>query len=79
MPRGPRLNVLGTLHYVIVLYIEKHVIIDDDKEREDFVTRIGSIALRLINEHDVSLAKTAERLDISTSALAQILSDSKRS
>ena len=67
MPRGPRLDVPGTLHHVIVLGIEKHLIIDDDNDREDFVTRIGSVALKLINEHGVSLAKTARRLSISTS------------
>jgi REP element-mobilizing transposase RayT len=30
---------------VIVRGIEKRAIVDDDKDREDFVTRMGSIAL----------------------------------
>ena len=45
MPRGPRLDAPGTLHHVIVRGIEKRPIVDDDKDREDFVTRMGSIAL----------------------------------
>jgi REP element-mobilizing transposase RayT len=45
MPRGPRLDAPGTLHHVIVRGIEKRAIVDDDKDREDFVTRMGSIAL----------------------------------
>ena len=45
MPRGPRLDAPGTLHHVIVRGIEKRNIVDDDKDREDFVTRMGSIAL----------------------------------
>ncbi len=45
MPRGPRLDAPGTLHHVIVRGIEKRAIVDDDKDRNDFVTRMGSIAL----------------------------------
>lgn len=45
MPRGPRLDAPGTLHHVIVRGIERRVIVDDDKDREDFVTRMGLIAL----------------------------------
>ena len=45
MPRGPRLDAPGTLHHVIVRGIERRKIVDDDKDREDFVTRLGSIAL----------------------------------
>jgi hypothetical protein len=45
MPRGPRLDAPGTLHHVIVRGIERRKIVDDDKDREDFVTRMGSIAL----------------------------------
>jgi REP element-mobilizing transposase RayT/predicted HTH domain antitoxin len=44
MPRGPRLDAPGTLHHVIVRGIEKRVIVDDDKDRENFVTRMGSVA-----------------------------------
>lgn len=45
MPRGPRLDAPGTLHHVIVRGIEKRWIVDNDKDRENFVTRMGSIAL----------------------------------
>ena len=45
MPRGPRLDAPGTLHHVIIRGIERRKIVDDDKDREDFVTRLGSIAL----------------------------------
>ena len=44
MPRGPRLDAPGTLHHVIFRGIEKRAIVVDDKDREDFVTRLGSIA-----------------------------------
>jgi hypothetical protein len=40
MPRGPRLDAPGTLHHVIVRGIERRAIVDDDKDREDFVTRM---------------------------------------
>jgi REP element-mobilizing transposase RayT len=45
MPRGPRLDAPGTLHHVIVRGIERRTIVDDDKDRENFVNRMGSIAL----------------------------------
>ena len=45
MPRGPRLDAPGTLHHVIVRGIERRKIVDSDRDREDFVTRLGSIAL----------------------------------
>jgi REP element-mobilizing transposase RayT len=45
MPRGPRLDAPGTLHHVMVRGIEKRTIVDDGKDREDFVTRMGSIAI----------------------------------
>jgi REP element-mobilizing transposase RayT len=45
MPRGPWLDAPGTLYHVIVRGIEKRVIVDDDQDREDFVTRMGSIAI----------------------------------
>jgi hypothetical protein len=37
MPRGPRLDAPGTLHHVIVRGIERRKIVDNDKDREDFV------------------------------------------
>lgn len=45
MPRGPRLDVPGTLHHVIIRGIEKRKIVDDDKDRDNFVSRMGAIAL----------------------------------
>ena len=45
MPRGPRLDAPGTLHHVIVRGIEKRKIVNDDTDREDFVTRMGAVAL----------------------------------
>jgi REP element-mobilizing transposase RayT len=44
MPRGARLDTPGTLHYVIVRGIERRNIVDDDPDREDFVTRLGRLA-----------------------------------
>jgi hypothetical protein len=67
MPRGPRLDAPGTLHHVIVRGIEKRVIVDGNKDRKDFVTRMSAVALKLINEYGVSSAETARRLGISTS------------
>jgi hypothetical protein len=62
MPRGPRLDAPGTLHHVIVRGIEKRVIVDGNKDRKDFVTRMSAVALKLINEYGVLLAETARRL-----------------
>jgi len=45
MPRGARLDVPGTLHHVIVMGIEKRQIVDDDQDREKFVSRMGEIAI----------------------------------
>jgi len=45
MPRGARLDAPGTLHHVILRGIEKHKIIDDDNDRENFINRMGEIAL----------------------------------
>jgi REP element-mobilizing transposase RayT len=44
MPRGARLDAPGTLHHVIVRGIERRPIVDDDHDRESFVTRVGSLA-----------------------------------
>ncbi len=43
MPRGARLDAPGTLHHVILRGIEKRKIVDDDTDRENFVTRMGEI------------------------------------
>lgn len=45
MPRQARLDAPGTLHYVIVRGIEKRRIVDDAKDRENLLKRIGEIAL----------------------------------
>jgi hypothetical protein len=45
MPRGSRLDAPGTLHHVTIPGIERRKIVDSDKDRENFVTRMGSIAL----------------------------------
>lgn len=44
MPRQARLDAPGTLHHVIIRGIEKRKIVDDDKDRENFITRMGAIA-----------------------------------
>jgi len=44
MPRQARLDAPGTLHHVIVRGIEKRRIVDDQKDRESFVSRLGEMA-----------------------------------
>jgi REP element-mobilizing transposase RayT len=44
MPRKARLDAPGTLHHVIMRGIEKRRIVDDQKDRNDFVSRMGHIA-----------------------------------
>lgn len=44
MPRGARLDAPGTLHHVILRGIEKRDIVNDDTDRENFVTRMSRIA-----------------------------------
>ena len=44
MPRGPRLDAPGTLHHVMLRGIEKRDIVTDDKDRTDFVDRMGKVA-----------------------------------
>src|SRR4030043_2299537 len=43
MPRGPRLDAPGTLHHVIVRGIERRPIFKSDRDREDFLTRLGQV------------------------------------
>ena len=45
MPRGPRLDAPGTLHHVMLRGIERRRIVDNDTDREDFVTRMGTVAM----------------------------------
>jgi len=44
VPRQARLDAPGTLHHVILRGIEKRRIVDDDKDRQNFVTRLGNLA-----------------------------------
>ncbi|HYA94197.1 MAG TPA: transposase [Thermodesulfobacteriota bacterium] len=43
MPRGPRLDTPGTLHHVIVRGIERRPIFKSERDREDFVARLGQV------------------------------------
>ncbi len=43
MPRKSRLNAPGTLHHGIIRGIERRPIVDDDKDREEFVSRLSLI------------------------------------
>ena len=43
MPRQARLDASGTLHHVIIRGIEKRRIVDDQKDREEFVSRLGKV------------------------------------
>lgn len=45
MPRGARLDSPGTLHHVIMRGIEQKEIVRDDRDRKNFLTRMGDIAL----------------------------------
>ena len=44
MPRGARLDAPGTLHHVIVRGIERSNIVEDDQDRDNFVSRLGELA-----------------------------------
>lgn len=44
MPRKARLDAPGTLHHVIIRGIEKRRIVNDKKDRENLVSRMGEIA-----------------------------------
>jgi len=39
MPRQTRLDIPGTLHHIIIRGIEKRSIVDNQTDREDFVSR----------------------------------------
>ena len=43
MPRGPRLDAPGTLHHVMVRGIDKQTIFIDDRDRNNFVSRLASL------------------------------------
>jgi putative transposase len=44
-PSQARLDTPGTLHHVIIRGIEKRRIVDDDRDRNSFVSRLGQIAI----------------------------------
>jgi len=44
MPRGLRLDAPGTMHHVIVRGIERGHIFRSDRDREDFLARLGHVA-----------------------------------
>ena len=44
MPRQARLDAPETLHHVIVRGIEQRGIVNDDKDRKNFVDRMGALA-----------------------------------
>jgi putative transposase len=44
MPRQARLDAPGTLHHVMIRGIDKSNIVDDRRDRQDFVSRMGAIA-----------------------------------
>jgi hypothetical protein len=44
MPRGPRLDMEGALHHVMVRGLEARAIFLWDKDREDLVNRLTEIA-----------------------------------
>ena len=45
MPRQARLDAAGTLHHVIIRGIERRRIVDDDRDRRQFVSRLGKVAI----------------------------------
>jgi hypothetical protein len=45
MLRGATLDAPGTLHHGIVLGIEQRKIVDDTRDRENFLSRLGEPAL----------------------------------
>ena len=46
MPRGPRLDAPGVLHHVMVRGIERRTLFRDDRDRDDFLRRLASLAER---------------------------------
>ena len=44
MPRGARLDTPGTLHHVIVRGIERRKIVTDNQDRDNFISRLGTLA-----------------------------------
>jgi hypothetical protein len=55
MPRKARLDAPGTLHHVIIRGIERSPIVDDDKDRENFVSRLGHLVSETGNRAEILL------------------------
>jgi len=43
MPRGPRLDAPGSLHHIMVRGIERKKIFEGDRDKEDFLARLGKV------------------------------------
>lgn len=43
MPRGPRLDAPGSLHHIMVRGIERKKIFESDRDKEDFLARLGKV------------------------------------
>ena len=70
MPRQSRLDAPGALHHIIVRGIERRKIFSDDRDRYDFIDRLGTIveetdtacfAWALIPNHFHLLLRTARK------------------
>ncbi len=70
MPRGPRLDAPGVLHHVMARGIMRQTIFRDDTDRNDFVARLGGLAISgafhvyawaLLPNHFHLLVRTAQR------------------
>ena len=53
MPRKAGLDAPGTLHNVIIRRIERRPIVDDEKDRENFVSRLGHLAAETENRLEI--------------------------
>jgi hypothetical protein len=86
MPRQARLDTPGTLHHVIIRGIEKKHLVDDVKDKKEFVFRMddGSrrrfvsearriIACRLVKDYGIPLSEIARRVGVSTSAVSKMI------
>ena len=69
MPRNARIDVPGAVHHIIVRGIERGEIFHDDKDRNQFVKRLGDIVMEtktgcfawaLIPNHFHLLMKTGQ-------------------
>jgi REP element-mobilizing transposase RayT len=47
MPRQARLDAPGIVQHVIIKGIESRQIFDDDRDRRDFITRMGNLSLEV--------------------------------